>query len=300
LKSIIDSIFNNVQYWQDKNLLLQAIPAEFYNNKAIMLGLLEITSLNVSVTNEAKKDMWNHQIIHYRMGDDILKNINSDILDDKEFAKAAIGKYNRTYIFLSNRLKASKQLALLAAKNEIGYDDNSYLTPILKYMPKVFQADNEIALSATTRNIENFQYATNLQRNKYFIIDIMNLLDDTEIKHKVLKYMDQDLLNDKRFVSKLGCFDNLCERFHNDTEYVAHAVMHDIKILKKTKIFDESIISSALKNKHYPKGLILASIFRYIERFNSGYDELDTKIKNKKIIQTLFWELGETVSDEFI
>lgn len=299
LKDIISRIFNNVQYWQDKNLLLRAIPIDIYNNKRVILQLLGITSDNISVENDAKKDMWNYQIINYNMGDDILKNTHPDILDDKDFAKMAISKYNRTYIFLSKRLKASKELALHTALNEDYFEQNKNYAPILQYMPQVFQTDNEISLAATTRNIENIQYAINLRRNKYFIVDIMNLVDDNKIKQKVLQYIDRDLLSDKRFMSKLGCFDNLCDKFHNDTEYVSHAVMHDIKVLKKTKIFDESILVSALKNEDYSREKILSYAFRYIERFNSDYEELDSKIRNKKVLQKLFWEFGETISEEF-
>jgi hypothetical protein len=43
--------------------------------------------------------------------------------------------------------------------NEHGFKESKNTTPILQYMPKKFQLDNEIALSATTRNIGNFKYA---------------------------------------------------------------------------------------------------------------------------------------------
>ena len=300
MKNIIDKIFNSVSYWQDKNLLLRAISTDLYLNKRVVLQLLGITSDNISIENEAKKDMWNHQIIVNKMGDDILRNTHPDILDDKDFAKMAISKYNRAYVFLSKRLKASHELALHSALNEHGFGQNQNTSPILQYMPKNFQLDNEIALSATTRNIENFQYASNLKNNKYFIIDIMNLTNDDHIKRKVLEYMNRDLLSDKKFMSKLGCFDNLCENFHNDTEYVANAVLHDIQVLKKTKIFDESIILSALENTDYPQEIILSYIFRYIEKFNSDYQELDAKIKDKEVLQKLFWSFGETITQEFI
>ena len=115
----------------------------------------------------------------------------------------------------------------------------------------------------------------------------MNLTYDNHIKQTVLQYMDKELLKDKKFMSKLQCFDNLCEQFHNDTEYVAYSVLYDIQILKKTKIFDETIIESALKNTHYPKEIILSYIFRYIGRFNVNYEELNSKIKNKKNTSTI-------------
>jgi len=299
LKNIVNRIFSNVQYWQDKQLLLRAIPAEYYSNKRVMLQLLGITSDNVTGENDAKKDMWNHQIVNYHMGDDILQNIHLDILDDQEFAKMAISKYNRTYIYLSKRLKASKELALHAALNETGFNEEKYCTPILKYMPEIFQLDNEVSVAATTRNIENLPFAQNLKRNKYFIIDIMNLIYEDNIKKKILQYIDPDLLQDKRFMSKLGCFDNLCENCHGDTEYVMHAVEHDIDILKKTDIFDEAILLAALNNTDYSKEIVLAKVFRYIERFNSDYTELDENINDKAIMQRLLWELGETVADEF-
>jgi len=133
-------------------------------------------------------------------------------------------------------------------------------------------------------------------------MDIMNIIDDSQMKQKVLRYMDPDLLNDKRFISKLGCFDNMCEKYRGDTEFVASAVRHDISILKKTEIFDESILKSALKNNdmYTSKETTLSAIFRYIEKFNHGYDELDSKIKDKRVLHTLFWSMGETISDEFI
>ena len=109
-------------------------------------------------------------------------------------------------------------------------------------------------------------------------------------------------MSDKRFVSKLGCFDNLCENFHSDVEYVSNAVRYDINILKKTQMFDQAILKAALKttSKDIDRQEILAEVFRYIERFNDDFDELETNIKDKKILKELFWEFGETISEEFI
>ncbi len=303
MKDIINNMFNSIEYWQDKKLLLRAIRPDYYTNKNLIIQLLKINSASVSLENEAKKDMWNHQIVDYSLGDDILKNVHPDILNDLDFARQAIDRYNRTYIYLSKNLKASHELAKQAASQEKEFSQNQYHhLPILHFMPEVFQTDHEISLIATTRNIENMQYAPNLRRNKYFIIDIMNLLDDNALKQKVLKYINQDLLLDKLFISKLGCFDNLCEKFHNDIEYVANAVRHDINILKKTKIFDEQILKAALLNDDFytSKYKILSDIFRYIEKFNSNYDELNQKIKDKSILKKLFWNFGETISEEYI
>jgi len=162
--------------------------------------------------------------------------------------------------------------------------------------------DHEVALMATTRNIENLRFAKNLRRNKYFIIDIMNITFNHDMKQKILRYIDRDLLHDKRFVSKLGCFDNLCEKFHGDMEYIVNAVRYDINILKKTDLFDEKIIKAALRSDKYKDtpDLALCDIFRYIEKFNHDYDELKSKIKDKKLLHRLFWEFGETLSDELI
>ena len=302
MTDIIDKIFDNVKYWQDKKLLLQAIHPEHYINKNIIIRLLGVTSHSISQHNEAKKDMWNHHLIN-GMGDDILKNVHPSILGDFDFARDAIAKYNRTYIFLNSSLRASRELAILAAMKEENIDDPiKYKAPILQHMPEIFQQDHEISLMATTRNIENLIHATNLRRNKYFIIDLMQFTFDHDMKQKILKYIDRDMLNDKKFISKLGCFDNLCEKFHGDIQYVADAVRHDINILKKTNIFDEAILKSALKSKEYKEDreLALASIFRYIERFNSNLNELTSQVKDKELIESLFWEFGETISDEFI
>jgi len=302
LTKIIDNIFDNVKYWQEKKLLLQAIPYEYYSNKRIMIRLLGVTVHSISSKNEAKKDMWNHHIRN-GMGDEILNNIDKKLLNDFEFARDAIAKYNRTYIYLDKNLQASRELALLAASKEENLDDPSKFKPaILQHMPEIYQLDHEIALMATTRNIENLRFAQNLRRNKYFIIDIMNYTFDYEMKQKILKYIDRDLLSDKRFVSKLGCFDNLCEKFHGDLEYITNAVQYDITILQKTDLFDETIIKAAFKNEKYysQKEFVLRDIFNYIERFNQDFEEFNDKIKDKRIIHKLFWEFGETISVEFI
>ena len=302
MKQIIDGIFDNVKYWQNKNLLLQAIHPEYYRNKNIIVRLLGVTSQSISASNEAKKDMWNHMLFNENLGDNILQLVDKSILDDIEFAKAACGKYNRTYVYLSHRLKASKEIATIAVMAEKDDGSSNFKNPILKYMPSLFKKDTEIAVMATTRNINNLQYAELLRKNKYFIIDMMNIIDDHNMKQKILKYIDPDLLNDKRFISKLGCFDNMCEKYRGDTEFVAAAVRHDLSILKKTEIFDESIIKSALKNDdiYTSRETVVSDIFRYIDKFNTGYDELDTKIKDKRILQNLFWMMGETLADEFI
>jgi len=302
LTKIIDNIFDNVKYWQEKKLLLQAIPYEYYSNKNIMLRLLKVTQHSISPENSAKKDMWNHHIAN-GMGDDILNNIDKKLLADFEFARDAIAKYNRTYIYLDKSLQASRELALLAASKEEDLDNpNKFKPAILQHMPKVHQLDHEIALMATTRNIENLRYAHNLRRNKYFIIDIMNYTFDHDMKQKILQYIDRDLLSDKRFVSKLGCFDNLCEKFHGDLEYIKNAVQYDISILQKTDMFDETILKTAFKNKKYQneKEFALRDIFNYIERFNENFEEFESKIKDKKIINKLFWDFGETIAEEFI
>ena len=302
MTNTIDNIFNNVKYWQEKKLLLQAIPYEYYSNKLIMVRLLGVTSQSISPNNEAKKDMWNHHI-NNGMGDEILNNIDKKFLSDFEFAKMAILKYNRTYLYLDKSLQASRELAILAASKEENVNDpKMFKPPILQHMPEAFQLDHEIALMATTRNIENLRYAQNLRRNKYFIIDIMNYTFEHDMKQKILQYIDRDLLSDKRFVSKLGCFDNLCEKFHGDLEYITNAVQYDINILNKTDLFDEAIIKAALKNEKYhtEKEFVLRDIFNYIERFNENFTEFEDKIKDKKIIHKLFWDFGETIADEFL
>lgn len=300
MKDRISNIFNRVSYWQEKKTILCEISPDLYNNKNSVLALLHVSPQLVSQEHQAKRDMWNHQIHHYNMGDDILKNTARDILDDMDFARNAIIKYNRTYIYLSSRLKASKELALLAAQNE---NTQSYFNdPILQHMPIIHQNDSEIAIIATTRNIDNLQYAPLLQSNKYFILDMINLLFEDEIRHKVLRYMNPDLLNDKRFVSRLGCFDGLCERFKGDIDFVSYSVLHDIKILEKTELFDEKIVAAVFSSKAYDENPMnaLTKLFEYIEHFNNDFEELDHKIKNKKLIHRLFWELAQFSTKEYL
>ena len=108
MKNTIDNIFSLVNYWQEKRLLLSAISPDYYHNKYVILALLGVTPQTISATNLAKKDMWNHQLKRYNMGDDILQNTSKTVLNDKDFATKAIVKYNRTYIYLSDELKKVK------------------------------------------------------------------------------------------------------------------------------------------------------------------------------------------------
>jgi len=301
MKNIIKSIFDNVKYWNDKNMLLKAIPYSCYQDKHIIIQLLNITSHNLPQAYEAKRDMWNHMILSEKLGDDILNNVSSDILNDVYFARKAIYKYNRTYIYLSEELQNNNDIASCAASNEI-VDDSKYMAPILMYMPESLQNDIDVSLVACSRNIHNIQYAPKLQKNKYFIIDIMNSISSVEDKRKILSYIDPSLLEDKIFVSKLGCFDNLCDKFQGDLIYVSHAVQYDIKILRKTEMFDESIIKSVLYCDYYNNNVDTAIIelFNYIKRFNDSYTHLDDKIKDKNIINKLMWDMGEVLSEEMI
>ncbi|HIP12972.1 MAG TPA: hypothetical protein EYG97_04690 [Arcobacter sp.] len=300
MKEIINNIFNSINYYNDKKLLLSAIPFDAYSNKSLMIRLLGISSGMVDANNEAKKDMWNHQLHQYNMGDDILKNVSPELLDNLEFAQEAIVKYNRTYLYLSQRLKASRNLALVTVSKET--DNFTQNEPILKYMPESFKNDREISIIATTRNIDNLQYAPILQNNKYFILDVINLIFEDEIRYKVLRYMNQEFLEDKRFMSKLGCFDGLCEKFRGDETFVSYSVVNNIDILDKIEIFSEKILTSAFKSKGYTEDHehVLRKIFRYIEKFNDDMDELNRKIKNKSLLNTLFWDLAQLASDEFI
>jgi hypothetical protein len=299
MKTIIQRLFDNVQYWHDKSMLLKAINLEYYQDKNIILQLLNISSAFVDQNNKAKLDLWNHMIISKKLGDDILNHTSNEILSDISFARKAIYKYNRTYIFLSKELQENYEISNHAASNEIISD--KYCTPIMMFMPEDIQNDIDISLMACSRNIHNIQYAPKLQKNKYFIVDIMNFLENNEDKRDVLSYIDQSLLEDKIFVSKLGCFDNLCDRFQGDILYVSNAVKYDIKILDKTKLFHDSILKSAIHCDYYNKNTdeALAIIFNYIKRFNDNFKELNNKIEDKTIIQKLMWNMGEVLSDEF-
>jgi hypothetical protein len=301
MKNIIKSIFDDVKYWQDKTMLLQAIKHSHYTNKDLMIHLLKIPSFLVEKQDEAKMEMWNHMIVSQKLGDDLLHNIDENILDDIEFAKKAIYKYNRTYIYLTTRLQEDYDIATMTASNEM-YSTNKYNAPILMYMPDNFQNDLDLSLIASSRNIYNIQYAPMLQINTNFIIDIMNTLSSHEEKQKVLSFIDQDLLSDKIFVSKLGCFDNLCDKFQGDIIYVSNAVIHDINILKKTELFHESILKSVLYSEYYKqnKDIAITIIFDYIQRFNNNHKELNGKIKDKNILNKLLWDSGDILLDEFI
>ncbi len=300
MKNTIDSIFAKVSYWQEKRLLLSAIDLDYYHNKHIVLSLMGITAQVVSQVNYAKKDMWNHQLKRYNMGDDILKNTDKAILNDYDFASKAIVKYNRTYLYLSDELKRNRNLAVIAAKFET--DKFPHNEPILKFMSEELQNDIEISALATMRNIENLRYSKNLQNNRYFLIDMINLIYEDEVRHKVLRYMNPELLKDKRFVSKLGCFDGLCENFKGDTTFVAYSVENDISILRKTQIFDEKIVKAIFNSKDYQKdkAKAIVMLFRYIEEHNASYEELESKINDKKLLHRLFWELAQVASDEFV
>jgi hypothetical protein len=296
MKNIIIKIFDNVKYWQDKKMLLKAINSDYYKSKEVLIELLGITPGLLPKEYEPKRDMWNHMINDKFMGDDILEQIDKNVLNDIDFAKRTIYKYNRSYVYLTKSLKKIENIALMSAE----YENERFGIPILRYMPEEFQKNNKIAIVATKNNIENLQYATNLKANKYFLEEIMQV-SNNEQKSKILSYIDEFLLQDKKFVSRLGCFDNLCENFHGDIEYLVEAVKYDISILQKTDIFDVSVIQSAFDSNEYyaNKDLVLVEIFNYIERFNIDYEDL-CEIEDKTLLLRLMWELGQSMSSEFL
>lgn len=299
MKKTIENIFNKVSYWQEKRTILGAIDPSLYNNKRAILTMLNISPQLLDISNQAKRDMWNYQIKFHNMGDDILKNTSKEILDDITFAKEAVIKYNRAYLYLSSRLKASREIAYLTAMHE--NNEIKHNPPILEFMPETHCLDIEIATMATTRNINNIAFAPTLKKNKYFISDLVNLIYEDDIRHSLLRLIDPQLLEDKWFVSKLGCFDGLCEKFRGDVEFVAFSVLNNIKILDKTELFDEKIIRAVFKSSDYKinKAYTLTKLFEYIEHFNTDYVELESKIKDKSLLHRTFWELAQLASSEY-
>ena len=88
----------------------------------------------------------------------------------------------------------------------------------------------------------------------------------------------------------------------NAAEIVSIIVFFDISILKKTEIFDEKIVKAIFNSKDYQKdkAKAIVMLFRYIEKFNYDYEELESKITDKKLLHRLFWELAQVASDEFV
>lgn len=300
-KEIIDNIFNKVSYWNEKKLLLEAIPLEYYNNKEIVLRLLKLPYGSVSPQNEAKREMWNHQVETELMGDDIIQKIDKRLLKDIDFVKLLIKKYNRSYIFLEDRIKDNKMIALLSSQYEIRRTDNlnSNIKPILAYMSKENRDSLEIAGTAIMKNIRNIKYSKFLQDNKYFVADLFNKIDHHDTKSFLINNINKNLLIDKKFVARLGCFDNLCKTFKGDLEYLSEAVVYDLNILKKVEHFDEKIVKNAMLNKNVSHEDKIITIFKYIERFNDDEYDLISKIKDKELLNKLLWEMGTILSYDY-
>ena len=102
MKNIIIKIFDNVKYWQEKKMLPRAINSDYYKSKEVLIELLGITPGLLPKEYEPKRDMWNHMINDKFMGDDILEQIDKNVLNDIDFAKRTIYKYNRSYVYLTN------------------------------------------------------------------------------------------------------------------------------------------------------------------------------------------------------
>ena len=298
MKKTIQKIFDNVHYWQEKNQLLKAIPSYYYDNEEVVINLLNIRAGLLSKDYDAKRDMWNHMITSQKLGDDILNLTSSEVLSSLKFAKDAILKYNRTYIYLNEKLQNHKYIVKSTVQNEPTPEVEKYQAPILMYMPEVFQNDIDISLSACSKNFHNIKYAPKLQRNKYFIIDIMNKTKSTKDKKTILSYIDQTLLEDKAFVGKLGCFDNVCDKFKGDLVYVSNAAKYDINILKKTELFDEEILEAVIYSDYYHENIdeSIEIVFNYIKRFNNNVEELNDKIEDKTLLNKLLWDMGEILS----
>jgi len=298
MKKTIKKIFDNVHYWQEKDKLLKAIPEYYYSNEELIINLLYIKPGCLGKDYDAKRDMWNHMLVSAKMGDDILNNTSSDVLSSLEFAKQAVTKYNRTYIYLSEELQNNIFIVKSTIQNEPTPGIEEYIAPILMYMPEIYQNDIDLSLSACSKNFHNIKYAPKLQRNKYFIIDIMNSTKSNKDKKTILSYINQELLEDKAFVGKLGCFDNVCEKFKGDLVYVRNAVTADINILKKTDLFDESILEAVLYSDYYHENIdeSIEILFNYIKRFNNNVQELNDKIEDKTILDKLLWDMGEILS----
>ena len=298
MKKTIQNIFDNVHYWQEKEKLLKAIPEYYYSNEELIINLLYIKPGFLGKAYDAKRDMWNHMLVSKKMGDDILNNTSSDVLDSLEFAKQAVTKYNRTYIYLSEKLQNNIFIVKSTIQNEPTPGIEEYIAPILMYMPEIYQNDIDLSLNACSKNFHNIKYAPKLQRNKYFIIDIMNLTKSNKDKKTILSYIDQELLEDRAFVGKLGCFDNVCDKFKGDLIYVRNAVTADINILKKTDLFDESILEAVLYSDYYHENIdeSIEIVFNYIKRFNNNVKELNEKIEDKTILDKLLWDMGEILS----
>jgi len=298
MKKTIQNIFDNVHYWQEKEKLLKAIPEYYYSNEELIINLLYIKPGFLGKAYDAKRDMWNHMLVSKKMGDDILNNTSSDVLGSLEFAKQAVTKYNRTYIYLSEKLQNNIFIVKSTIQNEPTPGIEEYIAPILMYMPEIYQNDIDLSLNACSKNFHNIKYAPKLQRNKYFIIDIMNLTKSNKDKKTILSYIDQELLEDRAFVGKLGCFDNVCDKFKGDLIYVRNAVTADINILKKTDLFDESILEAVLYSDYYHENIdeSIEIVFNYIKRFNNNVKELNEKIEDKTILDKLLWDMGEILS----
>ena len=298
MKKTIQKIFDNVHYWQEKDKLLKAIPEYYYSNEELIINLLYIKPGFLGKDYDAKRDMWNHMLTSKKMGDDILNNTSSEVLSSLEFAKQAVVKYNRTYIYLSEKLQNNIFIVKSTIQNEPTPGIEEYIAPILMYMPEVYQNDIDLSLSACSKNFHNIKYAPKLQRNKYFIIDIMNSTKSNKDKKTILSYINQELLEDRAFVGKLGCFDNVCDKFKGDLIYVSNAVLADINILKKTDLFDESILEAVLYSDYYHENIdeSIEIVFNYIKRFNNNVQELNDKIEDKTILDKLLWDMGEILS----
>jgi hypothetical protein len=298
MKNTIQKIFNNVHYWQEKEKLLKAIPEYCYCNADVIVNLLNVKPGFLGKDFEAKREMWNHMILSQKLGDDILSRTCDDVLASLEFAKQAVVKYNRAYIYLSEELQNNIYIVKNTIANEPIPKPEQYIAPILMYMPEVYQNDIDLSLNACSKNFHNIKYSPKLQRNKYFIIDIMNITESNKDKKTILSYIDQELLEDKAFVGKLGCFDNVCDKFRGDLVYITNAVTKDINILKKTELFDESILEAVIYSDEYHENIdeSIELVFNYIKRFNNDVEELNNKIEDKTILNKLLWDMGEILS----
>lgn len=128
-------------------------------------------------------------------------SLDSEVLNNKEFARKMIAKHCNYYQFLEDGLKKDKQIAKIAILAD----------PInLLFSPSEISENKNFIFEMAKIDIDVFNFASEeIKSNKEFIL---RFIKETQ-NHEIVKYISSKLKNDGNFLLDLVKINRACEEY---------------------------------------------------------------------------------------